>query len=154
MMVVEQHLGVVGLHRIAVLDVWRRLALPDDRVLVREAAEEAAHLDDQVGQDRQVGQRLDGDLRPVILDGAHACQLLASVHLHPAGAARRVQARMAQSQGRVAVELDPAQGVEHGRVRVHGDVELIEVLGTVSPLVAVHAQPADVGPVRHAAAAV
>lgn len=154
MAVVEQHLGVMGFHQIAVLDVWRGLALPDDWMLVGEAGEEAAHLDDQVGQDRQVGERLDRDLCSVIVDRAQARQLFASVHLHSAGAARGVQTGMPQDQGGVEVELDPPQCVEHRGVRADGNVELVEVLGAVSALVAVNAKAADVLVVAHAAARV
>ena len=110
-------------------------------MLVGEAREEAVHLDDQVGEDRQVRQRLDRDLWSVVLDRAHASERLAAVDLHAAGAARGMQAGMPQRQRRIAVALDPAQGIEHGCVRPDRNFELVEALAAVAALVAVHAEP-------------
>src|ERR1035437_7012902 len=110
-------------------------ARADDRVLMGEASEEAAHLDDQVGKDRQVRQRLDRDLCTVVLDRAHAPELLATVAPYAAGAAGGVQAGMPQRQRRIAVELDPEQRIEHGRVGADPNVELVEALPAVAALV-------------------
>ena len=40
--------------------------------------------------------------------------------------------------------LDPAQGIEHGRVRTDRYLELVEALAAVAALVAVHAEAAGV----------
>ena len=141
---VERDLVVALEMHLAVVTVGRGAARADDRVLVGEAREEAVHLDDQVGEDGQVRQRLDRNLRPVVLDRAHASERLAAVDLHAAGAARGVQAGMPESQRRIAVVLDPAERIEHGRVRTDRDLELVEALAAVAALVAVDAEAADV----------
>ena len=119
-------------------------ARADDRVLVGEAREEAVHLDDQVGEDGKVRERLDRDLIAVVLDRAHARERLAAVDLNTAGAARCVQTGMPERQRRIAVALDPPQRIEHRRVRPDRDLELVEALAAVASLVAVDAEAPDV----------
>ena len=118
------------------------LADADDRVLVGEALVERAHVDDDVGARRQVGERLDADLTLVVGERAHAGQLLAAVDAHAAGAARGVHAGMAQRQRAVAVQLDPAQRLDQRRVRSDRHVELVEVPVRLPAVGAVHAQAA------------
>jgi hypothetical protein len=69
----------------------RDLADPDERVLVREAVVERAHVDDDVVDRREVRQRLDADVVAVLGETADARKLLAPVHAHAARAARGVQ---------------------------------------------------------------
>ena len=134
----ERDLGVMAVRRLAALN-WR-FARADDRMGVREALEEAGHLHDQVGEDREVRERLDGDLGAVVVHRARARDLLAPVHQNAAGAARGVQARMAQGQRGIPVQLDPAQCVEHGGVRTHRHIELVEALIVVPAFVAIDAE--------------
>ena len=81
----ERDLGVMVVRRLIALN-WR-FARADNRMGVRKALEEAGHFHDQVREDWEVRERLDGDLGAVVLDRAHARELLAAVDLHAAGAA-------------------------------------------------------------------
>ena len=55
-----------------------------------------------------------------------AGESLAAVHAHAAGAARCVEAGVAERQRAVLVHLDPAQGLEDRGRLVHRDLELVE----------------------------
>ena len=65
-------------------------ALADERMLLGEACVELGHVDDEVGEDGDVRDRLDRDLATEIVDGGDAHQDLTSVRADAAGPARGV----------------------------------------------------------------
>jgi hypothetical protein len=124
----------------------QEFARADGRVVILEASVELVHVHHEVGEDRDVRERLDRDLIREFGHRRHAGKCLAPVHQHPAGVAGGVQARVTQREGSVTMKLDPEQGAEHRRVRSDGDDELIEALPVVAAaLEAEHLEPASLG---------
>ena len=119
------------------------LAQPQQRVLWREALDEGPHVDDDVGEHRDVGERL--DRHGVGRHRRHAREALAPVHAHAARAARGVEAAVADHERAVRVHLDPAKALQHRRGLPSRDVELVDVTRAVLAPEAMHTESAGGG---------
>ena len=74
---------------------------------------ERRHVDDEVGHHGEVRHGLDGDASVFqVGEACHAREPFAAVHPDATGPARRVEARVTDGERRVAVDLDPSEGVE------------------------------------------
>ncbi len=98
---------------------------------VVEIIVEDVHVDHQVGHDGEVPERLDRHVRAGG-DGRHAGEALPAVDPHPAGAARCVEARVAEGEARVQLAADRHERVEDRGPGPHG-----HVVGVVPQLVRV-----------------
>jgi hypothetical protein len=67
--------------------VLEELAVPQDGVLVGEPSVELAHVNDEIGEDRDVRDRLDRDLAAEVTHRGDAGEHLAAVDKQPARAA-------------------------------------------------------------------
>ena len=82
---------------------------------------ERLHVHNQIFDDAQAVQRLDGDGRAGVANEQLAGQLVAAVDAHGIRAAHAVRARAAQIEGSILEPLDLFQYIEHavGRFRLY-----------------------------------
>ena len=120
--------------------LWERVARPDRTDLIREPFVQLPHVYHEVGEHGDVGQRLHGDRRPEGVGGRHAGEDLAAVHLHPARATRGVEAGVPERERRIAMQLDPPEGLEDRGACVDRHLEAVEPPPRVPALVAVDAE--------------
>jgi len=97
----------------------------EERQHLAVALEEGFEVDDEVLQDRQAADRLDGHLRGDLPNEDLACQDVATVDHHRVGSADPVGARPPQRQGAVVVPLHLVQRIEQPVERVGLDLELV-----------------------------
>src|SRR5438445_6066062 len=96
-------------HRLAVLaGAERVILLADDPRLDRlQLVHEAFHVDDEIADDWEVLQWLDGDRpRPVVAEESVACELRCPVDHHPAASANSHPARPPIAQAAIDMRLD------------------------------------------------
>ena len=99
--------------RLDALPFGRRRVVDEERLDALELVEEPVHVDDQVLDDRQPGQRRDGDPPPAeLLDAQLAGQPVAPVDEHRVRAAHAVGARAPEGQRPVLLVLDPVEQVQ------------------------------------------
>src|SRR5680860_620863 len=118
----------------------RRVAVGDqERHHGTVGVEERLHVDNEVFEDRQSLDRLDGDLlrRVYVLDQRLAGQAVLAVDSHRVGPAYSVSAGPTESQGTIEVPLDLVQRVEDTVGRLSADLEtlplrLLRHLGVVA----------------------
>src|SRR5690606_24345782 len=101
----------------------RRLLVDEVRQHRLVGVEERLHVDDQVLEDREAGERLYGDPRAQVLHQHLAGQAVAAVDQHRVRAADAVGARAPERQAAGTLPLDVVEDVEDPLVRV--DVQLV-----------------------------